>query len=265
MAEAIIATKTTTEMVQGAGEAAKQTEELTKQTALDIAARAEEVRQRNLPVYDYEKVFFNSAYSVGLYGLAFLAVKLGGALMTIVNVLNDNGLTGWAVDDKAVAEMNKVGSVIAHIDRYMTASIPAAPVAIVAAHAGLEYVRKRKFMDKNSKLAGDVTVALAGGMAGISLFQGIVQDPWVYQSTYRKFKIYYNKDASTDKNYKAELNVPVSGVPVGGVTLINGQAAPDTPEDYIINDIDIYWRTRTDLKPEDIPPIPYSGGGGGAR
>lgn len=184
MAEAVAGTAITTQivpMVQGAGEAAKQSEELAKQTALDVAARAEEVRQRNLPVYDYEKVFFNSAYSMGLFGLGWVAIKLGLGMASMVNWLNSWNIPGIGpgekIDDQAIEAMNKVVNVVQQIDNLLTMSIPAAPIAIVAAHAGLEYLRKRKFMDKRSKMAGDVTAALAGGMVGVALFTSMTAPP----------------------------------------------------------------------------------------
>lgn len=180
MAAAVAGTAITTQivpMVQGAGEAAKQSEELAKQTALDVAARAEEVRARNLPIYDYEKVFFNSAYSVGLFGLGYAAVKMGQILAAIGIAIDEWGITGNLIDDVTRARLNQMRNILNHIDSYLTPSIPLAPVAIVAAHAGLEYVRKRKFMDKKSKIAGDVTVALAGTLTGVALWQSWV-DPY---------------------------------------------------------------------------------------
>jgi hypothetical protein len=233
----------------------------------DVNRHALEVMARKTTSYDYEKVFWNSTYSVGIFGLAWAAVKLGqwvkglGTLGTAVsNALETTKalLTGemsqdiynfiyersepdaihredkepdwiqkllstagsvwllqfvpflaglkiadmkrefecWRLilkfrEDAALWEAWKAemaatdkhwkytgvegsiklpedaGDVLDVLDGFFSSYGSVVPVGIVAAHAALEFLRKREYLGKVDRMAGDVTLAVGGLGAGV--------------------------------------------------------------------------------------------------
>ena len=53
---------------------------MSEQVNLGVFSRAEEARERERRRFDYEKVFWNTLYGVGLVGLGYVTVKLGHVL-----------------------------------------------------------------------------------------------------------------------------------------------------------------------------------------
>jgi len=64
---------------------------LAESTAEAVEERSMKVMQRQLPTYDYEKVFWNSTYSIGLVGLTYVAVKMGQLIMGLSHNLTEAG------------------------------------------------------------------------------------------------------------------------------------------------------------------------------
>jgi len=71
------------EVVKGGGEGVRETVRVSAETWDMVAKRAKTIMIRQLPTYDYEKVVWNSTFTVGLVGVGWLAVKLGMMIRAI--------------------------------------------------------------------------------------------------------------------------------------------------------------------------------------
>lgn len=65
------------EVIRGGGEGVRETVKVSAETWDMVSKRAKIVMIRQLPTYDYEKVVWNSTFTVGLIAVAWGAVKLG--------------------------------------------------------------------------------------------------------------------------------------------------------------------------------------------
>lgn len=70
---------------------AKETVQVPIEVWSQVSKRANIVMRRALPTYDYEKVFWNSTFTIGLVGLSWAAVKLGIIIKGIGNAMKDVG------------------------------------------------------------------------------------------------------------------------------------------------------------------------------
>jgi hypothetical protein len=71
--------------------AAKETVQVPIEVWNQISRRAQVVARRQLPTYDYEKVFWNSTFTIGLVGLSWAAVKLGIVIRSVGQSMQDVG------------------------------------------------------------------------------------------------------------------------------------------------------------------------------
>lgn len=70
------------------GDLIKKSSEAAARTAAQTMQYARTVQARQLPVYDYEKVFWNSTFTIGLVALGYAAIKLGQVIQTLQKIIS---------------------------------------------------------------------------------------------------------------------------------------------------------------------------------
>lgn len=146
-------------------------------TAEELYARAEKVMKRDLPVYDYEKVFWNSMFSVGIIGVGYASLKLGRMMVALTSALNNLDILGW-IPNEAVESMENIDkNILAPIDNVAMSLAPLAPIGAVGLQASFEYTKKRKFMSKYERLTGDVALGIAA-MVAVQQLPALLKINW---------------------------------------------------------------------------------------
>lgn len=157
---------------EGAGSVAavgKAAGETSIEVAQAFTKEAAMVQARQTKTFDFEKVFFNSTYAVGLFGLSYAAVKMGQLMIWVINGLDWLDFTNQIISPDAVKKMNKVGETLRVLDENFFIPIgPIVPVGIVSGMSAFEWLRVRKFQGDNTKKAGDIILGI-GAVAAVYL------------------------------------------------------------------------------------------------
>lgn len=144
--------------------------------------RSSELFKRELPVYDFEKVAFQSLYGTGLLAVGWLGLKLGQFMIWTVRTINNMDIFNM-IPDEAVNKMNVADAILGRIDaEVMIPYAPLMPAAITGGAAFIEYLRVREGLPPKQRKVADAACGMIGlGVLSLALTPPVAVEPVPYE------------------------------------------------------------------------------------